>query len=180
MGLVYLPIWVVDIYCKCRLIYYTWMGHWFLQQISNRISDFRAENYINQRLLSFFFSLLVAGQNQRRRPPSEHPWTVPPFCGKRNFPLIKQQTTTSWWFFTNPFAKYAQVKLDHFQGSGWQKLKGWCQSSPPHGPHVTPSIHPISRVNPKPTNNRSPGRPKVLDICLSHEKKNLHFIILAV
>jgi len=22
--------------------------------------------------------------------------------------------TTSWWFFTNPFEKYAEVKLDHF------------------------------------------------------------------
>ena len=52
------------------------MGHTnlrSLQQISNRISHFRAENYINQSLFAFFFSLSVAGQNQRRRPPSEHP-----------------------------------------------------------------------------------------------------------
>ena len=25
-------------------------------------------------------------------------------------------TSSSWWFFTNPFQKYAQVKLDHLTG----------------------------------------------------------------
>ena len=33
--------------------------------------------------------------------------------GKNIAPGMKR-TLPSWWFFTNPFEKYAQVKLDHF------------------------------------------------------------------
>ena len=64
--------------------------------------------------------------------------------------MNKQSKCSWWWFFTNPFEKYAQVKLDHFpnfQACDWNHP--FMKSIPPSTITPKPSLsrldQPLSR-----------------------------------